>query len=112
MDLYRTLGSYADDSSVEIVEYTAQSLVLSVAIDSLGGEVHRIRINEPLHVDMPPRLMLGSIVFGGRSLLPEGYERSRSKGFEGNEDEWRVMKVVDDEGNEFFALFFEDEVLE
>ncbi len=108
MDLTDVLADDADDSLLRVVEYNNNRLVLSVRIDVLNGEEHQILLESPIHIDMPPEMMLGKIVFGDSSLLPKGYTSSRNKGYEGDEVDWRVMKIIDDSENDFYGVYFGD----
>lgn len=108
-ELYAALREYADDSLLEVVAYNREQLRLRLTLDSHGGKQYVLLIPRPVHVDMPPVVMLGSIEFGSRSLLPPGYSDFRYRGSEGDEDSWRVMKVTDDEENGYFVIFAERE---
>jgi len=48
--------------------------------------------------------MLGSICFIDYTMLPKGYLNSRCKGYEGDEHNWHIMKITDDEENIFYAM--------
>ena len=109
MDIYETLRNYADDSLLEITAYNREFLKICLTIDAETGEKYLLLIHSPLHLDMPPNIMLGSIEFGSRELLPEGYETYRNRGYEGDEEIWRVMKIMDCEENHFFAIYYQDD---
>jgi len=112
MDFYSLLSKDAEDSLLTVSEYKEGILRLVFRADALGGEEHTITIRQPVHLDMPPKLMLGSVLFGDASLLPSGYAEARNQGYGGDEDTWRVLKAVDDEANEFYAIYFGREILE
>ena len=111
-DLHTILCDYADDSRLEVAAYDGEQLRLRLALDSQGGKQYVLLIPKPVHLDMPPVVMLGSIEFGDQSLLPSGYADSRYRGYEGDEDSWRVMKVTDDEGNRYFVVYSEKEIID
>jgi hypothetical protein len=112
VDLRELLETDGDDSLLEVVEYNASTIRFSVTVDALGGEIHEIAMTEPVHVDMPPKVMLGKVAFGAHSLLPNSYLETRNRGNEGDEGNWRVMHVVDDEGNTFFVVAYGREAIE
>ena len=108
MDIYKNLQNYADDSILEITTYNRECLKICLTIDAEAGEKYLLIIRSPLHLDMPPNIMLGNIEFGNKELLPEDYEKYRNRGYEGDEEAWRVMKIMDSEKNQFFAIYYQD----
>ena len=112
MDLYAVLDADGEDSLFELVEYNPSRLVFEVCVDVLGGKRYRVTMSNPVHLDMPPKVALGSMSFGDSALLPKGYAATRNKGNDGDEHAWRVIRVVDDETNEFYAIAYAGEVFE
>lgn len=112
MNFYDLLANDADDSLLEIIEYNSKILILSFIADALGGEKHFIKIYNPIHLDMPPKVMLGYLIFGDKKLLPPEYEENRNKGYDGDEANWRILKVIDDEENEYYAIYITQETIE
>jgi hypothetical protein len=108
IDIYQILQKYADDSTLEVVTYNRDYLKICLTIDVEAGEKYSLIIPTPLHLDMPPKIMLGNIVFGKKELLPDNYAEFRNRGYEGDEVLWRVMRITDDEENLFFAIYYHD----
>ena len=106
------LEKQAADSELHIHTLNSKEMVVKISLDVLGNELHNVIIPYPDHIDMPPVVHLGSVHFGDVSLLPANYLSTRRKGYEGDEEKLRVMKIKDDEGNTFFIIFCGQEVLE
>ena len=104
MDYKDILEKHGDDSLVEVLEYSSGRLVLRVLLDAIGGREIRIISNRPYHLDMPPKLMLGTIQVGDCHILPDGYLNTRNRGYDGDEGSWQVMRITDDEQNEYYAI--------
>lgn len=105
MNLHDLLNNYADDSELEVNVYNRKNLVLLLTLDVRNGEKYIIDLRNPIHLDMPPYVSLGRIEFGGASLLPENYLEARWRGYFGDEAALNVVKITDDEGNEFFIIY-------
>lgn len=112
MDIYEVLLKCGDDSHLEVIEYRRECLKLRIQLDIAGGKNYSLTISHPIHLDMPPNVVLGRIEFGSKKLLPEGYGEFRNRGYEGDEDSWRVMKVTDDEGNQYYVIYSAPEKIE
>ena len=112
MNIFEVLRHYADDSRLEITSYNNEWLRLRLTLDSAGGITYKVAIPKPIHIDMPPIVMLGQVEFGDRSLLPRHYSKTRYRGYEGDENTFRIMKITDDKENHYFVVYYEKEVIE
>jgi hypothetical protein len=109
---HETLSKYADDSELRIIELNGRRIIISVSLASQSGETWLIRSHPVLHLDMAPSMLLGRIEFGGLSLLPPAYNDNRNLDYGGEEDQYRVLHFVDDEGKDgYLVLYGEEEII-
>ena len=108
-ELHNILITDAEDSEVRIVSCSPEELKLRVKIDVLGGKLCQILCRRPLHVDLSPVFMLGSLSVGGADILPDDYLRSRNRGYDGDEDSYHVLKFTDQDENSYFVISCEQE---
>lgn len=107
-DLFRTLRDYAHDSSVEVISYTSDSLNLLVTLDGQFDKKHVIQLANPCFLALPPYVILQSMEFGNLSLLPDDFIQNHFIIFdwEGKEEDLKVVKIITEDDNLFFILFW------
>lgn len=116
IDLHEVLMNHGEDSILELISCNRERLILVASIDVLM-EKHTITIPLPQYIDVCPLTHFTSIRFGALDLLPFNYLRSRQKEFADGEvgsDEkyYRVVKIVDQYGNNFFIIFIGSEAFD
>lgn len=109
---HEVLNNYADDSEVSILSCDQDQLILRVKVDAHGGQIWRIKCSNLVHVDIAPLFILGRVDFGGQELLPYGYLTNRNRGYEGDEDTYRVIRFTDIDENTHFVITYEEEQIE
>lgn len=110
-DLYNALANYGDDSELEVAHFAESELAFSLSLDVANGEKYTITLPHPGHVDIAPRIFLGSIVFGGLDLLPENYLNTRWNSWQ-SEDNLKVAKITDEYDKQYFVVYHGAETIE
>lgn len=105
-DIRETLFKYADDAELKVIELHQNKITISISLPSRGGETWFVRSNDVVHIDISPVLTLGHIEFGGLSLLPESYIDKRNIGYGGEEEKYRVLKIIDNDNNEGYLVLY------
>ncbi|MDP6046439.1 MAG: hypothetical protein QGG25_12580 [Phycisphaerae bacterium] len=112
LDLHDTLTRGADDAELRVVELHDNRIVLSISMPSCGGETWLIRSENVVHLDMAPRIMLGSIEFGGLEILPPNYVDTRDIDYGGEPQRYRVLHFIDmDEKDGYLILYDNEEII-
>ena len=107
--IHDTLSKYADDAELKVIELNENSITISISLPSCGGETWLIRSYDVVHLDMSPFMYLGHIEFGGLSLLPTSYMESRNFDYGGEEGNYRVLHLVDYDGNDGYLVLYGNE---